>query len=128
MTGGGDPEFPFDDMFPQQDYDTPTEAEIEEAERMLEHHGLPEEGAAEGATEGAAEVAAEGAADVGAEAAVEGGLVVVEEAAAATGPIGWAVAGGIALGAAAGEALWEFDREYLSAGSHMEDVEDPPAE
>jgi hypothetical protein len=133
----GDPEFPYADMFPEQAYDTPTAAEIEEAERIASEWALPEaeattEVAAETATEFAAEtateVAAEAATEVAAEAAVEGGVFAAEEVAMSGGVVGVAIAAGIAIGAAAGEALWEFDRDVLSAGSHMEDVEDPPSE
>jgi len=125
----GDPEFPFADMFPEQAYDTPTAAEIEEAERIASEWALPEaEATTEVAAETATEVAAEAATEVAAEAAVEGGILAAEEVAMSGGVVGVAIAAGIAIGAAAGEALWEFDRDVLSAGSHMEDVEDPPSE
>jgi len=117
----GDPEFPYADMFPEQAYDTPTAAEIEEAERIASEWALPE-------AEATTEVAAEAATEVAAEAAVEGGVLAAEEVAMSGGVVGVAIAAGIAIGAAAGEALWEFDRDVLSAGSHMEDVEDPPSE
>jgi hypothetical protein len=116
-----DPELPFADMFPEQAYDTPTAEEIAKAEELASEWALPE-------AEAATEVAAETAVEVGAEAAIEGGVLAAEEAPISAGPVGMAIAGGIAIGAAAGELLWELDRDYLSHGSHMEDAEDPPTE
>src|SRR5207249_4861576 len=56
------------------------------------------------------ESGAEAATTVGTDAAVAGGVLATEEGALSIPVIGVAIAGGIAVGAAVGEGLWQIDK------------------
>src|SRR6266536_536912 len=105
---GSDPP-PFDSIT-ETPYETPTAEEL--GPQWYSEAGL--DAAAETTTT---------VAEVGTEAAVETGLVMAEEGALSIPVVGAAIAGGIAIGAAAGEGLWQLDKA-ISNQPHTEPADD----
>jgi hypothetical protein len=114
MSGSDPPPF---DSITETPYETPT------AEELAQLEELGPQWYSEAGLDAAAETTTTTAAEVGTEAAVETGLVVAEEGAMSIPVVGLAIAGGIAVGAAVGEGLWELDKA-ISNRPHTEAADD----
>jgi hypothetical protein len=111
---GSDPP-PFDSIT-ETPYETPT------AEELAQLEELGPQWYSEAGLDAAAETTTT-VTEVGTEAAVETTVVIAEEGAMSIPVVGAAIAGGIAVGAAVGEGLWQLDKA-ISNQPHTEPADD----